>query len=56
VVAIGMGLVFAGYAIAMWGYCLLVGYNVTFAQVFATAWSPTAAAQEESRTPGVQTA
>lgn len=37
-VAIGMGLVFTAYAVGMWGYCLVRGYNVTFAQVFAPTW------------------
>lgn len=37
-VAIGMTLVFAAYAVGMWGYCLVRGYNVTFAQVFAPVW------------------
>ena len=33
-----MGLVFFAYAAGMWGYCLVRGYDVTFAQVFAPAW------------------
>jgi hypothetical protein len=37
-VAIGMGFVFFGYAVAMWGYCLVRGYNVTFADVFKNEW------------------
>lgn len=37
-VAIGMGLLFAGYAVALYGYCLIRGYNVTFADVFKPAW------------------
>jgi hypothetical protein len=37
-VAIGMGLVFAGYAVGIWGYCLVRGYDVSFANVFAPQW------------------
>ena len=43
-VAIGMGLVFIGYAVSIWGYCLVRGYNVTFPQVFHAAWPGAAAA------------
>lgn len=42
-VAIGMGLVFIGYAVGMWGYCLVRGYNVPFMQVFTSRWSAPAA-------------
>jgi hypothetical protein len=43
-VAIGMGLAFFAYAVGMWGYCLVRGYNVPFAQVFSARWSPGGAA------------
>ena len=33
-----MGLVFAGYAIGIWGYCLVNGYDVTFGSLFGTQW------------------
>jgi hypothetical protein len=33
-----MFMVFAGYAVGLWGYCLVRGYNVTFADVFKTEW------------------
>jgi hypothetical protein len=39
-----MGLVFAGYAIGIWGYCLVRGYNVRFTDVFAPAWPGATAA------------
>lgn len=48
-VAIGMGLVFAGYAAGMWGYCLVRGYDVSFGNVFATAWP---GVQVSQNTPG----
>ena len=37
-VAIGMALVWAGYAVGMWGYCLVRGYDVSFMNVFGAAW------------------
>jgi hypothetical protein len=38
VVAIGMALIWAGYAVSIWGYCLVVGYDVSFGNVFAPVW------------------
>lgn len=32
-VAIGMVMVWAGYSGALWGYCLIRGYNVTLGQL-----------------------
>jgi hypothetical protein len=43
VVAIGMALMFAGYAVGIWGYCLVAGYDVPFARVFSGTWAPPAA-------------
>lgn len=37
-VAIGMVLVWGGYTIGIWGYCLVNGYDVTFQSLFGTAW------------------
>lgn len=37
-VGIGMGLVFAGYAIGIYGYCLVRGYDVSFPNVFGMTW------------------
>jgi len=38
-VAIGMVLVWGGYAIGLWGYCLVNGYDVTFQSLFGTTWT-----------------
>jgi len=35
---VGIAIVFAGYTIGLWGYCLLKSYDVTFRQLFATTW------------------
>ena len=42
-IAIGFGLAWAGYAIGMWGYCLVRDYNVTFADLFKATWPGLAA-------------
>jgi hypothetical protein len=31
--AIAMGLIWGGYTVTLWGYCLVRGYNVTLAQL-----------------------
>jgi hypothetical protein len=36
--AIGMGLAFGAYALGVWGYCLIRGYNVPFTSMFAQTW------------------
>jgi hypothetical protein len=45
-VAIGMVLIWGGYTIGIWGYCLVNGYDVTFQSLLGTAW--TSAAQGQS--------
>lgn len=37
-VAVGFGLIWAGYAIGIYGYCLVQGYDVSFRQVFRMQW------------------
>lgn len=37
-IAIGMALVWGGYTIGIWGYCLVNGYDVTFTSLFGTKW------------------
>jgi hypothetical protein len=49
-VVIGMGLVFAGYWVTMWGYCLIRGYDVTFTQLARPQW-PGATAAAKTKTP-----
>jgi hypothetical protein len=38
VTAIGFAVAWAGYAIGIWGYCLLRDYNVTLPGLFKTTW------------------
>lgn len=38
--AIGMGIIFLGYAGGLYGYCLFKGYNVTPKQLFSPSWPP----------------
>lgn len=37
-IAIGFGVAWVGYYLAMWGYCLVRDYNVPFTSLFATTW------------------
>jgi hypothetical protein len=43
-----MGITWFGYSVALWGYCLIKGYNVTLAKLvnpvhpFAATWPPPA--------------
>lgn len=37
-IAIGLGLAWAGYTVAMWGYCLVKDYNVTVPNLFSSTW------------------
>jgi hypothetical protein len=40
-VALGIGLVFVGYSIGLYGYILLRGYNIAFTQMFSfSTWPP----------------
>lgn len=36
--AVGIGVIFAGYTLGLWGYCLVKSYDVTFPQLFASTW------------------
>lgn len=54
-VVIGMGLMFGSYAIGMYGYCLIRGYDVSFRDLFRGAWQGTqsqapSAAVQQART------
>jgi hypothetical protein len=37
-VAIGLAAVWAGYAVTLYGYCLVRGYDVPFAALFRATW------------------
>ena len=37
-VVIGFGLLLAAYAAGIWGYCLVQGYDVTFAGLWGGTW------------------
>lgn len=40
-IAVGMAVIWAGYSVAIWGYCLVRSYNVRFGQVFGSRWPGT---------------
>ncbi len=37
-VALGVGTLWFGYTITMWGYCLVRSYDVTFPALFKSQW------------------
>jgi hypothetical protein len=37
-IPVGVALVFGGYTVGIWGYCLVKGYDVGFRQLFASTW------------------
>lgn len=37
-IAIGLGVLWGGYTVGIWGYCLVRGYNVPFTQLFGSTW------------------
>jgi len=38
--AIAMAMMFAGYTIGLYAYCLIRGYNVSPKQLFSSVWPP----------------
>ena len=52
--AVAIGVAWAGYAVGIWGYCLVRGYDVPFTGVFKSQWPGGAAAGNNSAggTPG----
>lgn len=36
--AVAIGVAWAGYALGIWGYCLVRGYDVPFTGVFKSTW------------------
>jgi hypothetical protein len=43
-IAIGLGLAWAGYTVFMWGYCLVRDYDVTVPDLFKASWPGSGAA------------
>lgn len=37
-VAVVLAVMLGGYAVGIWGYCLVQGYNVPFTGLWSTAW------------------
>lgn len=53
-VAIGMGLVFAGFTVGIWGVCLVAGYDVPFTALFGSTW-PGASSAKAGTAPKAKT-
>ena len=49
-IPVGLGLVLAGYAVGIWGYCLVRGYNVPFLQLWGPVWPGAAKAKTTAKT------
>ncbi len=43
-IAIGFIIIWTGYSAALWGYCLIRGYDITVKQLMSTTWPPPAKA------------
>jgi len=59
--AVGIGLVWAGYTIGLWGWCLVTGRNVSLGQLVSfTTWPPdstsTSSGSDSSGSTGPDTA
>jgi hypothetical protein len=56
--AVGMIVLWGGYSIALWGYCLIRGYDITFTQLvkpsgyYAGPWPPAGTIAAGSVLPG----
>jgi hypothetical protein len=37
-VALGVGTLWLGYTVGLWGYCLIRGYDVPFTAMFHSTW------------------
>lgn len=37
-IPVAVAVIFGGYTIGIWGFCLFRDYNVTFADLFRPAW------------------
>jgi len=50
-IAIPVSVVWLGYTMGIWGYCLVRGYNVKFTDVFKTTWPGAPAAKKKKPAP-----
>lgn len=39
--ALGLGVLYLGYSVTLYGYILIRGYDVSFKQMFVGEWPPT---------------
>lgn len=44
-IAVGFAVLWAGYTLGIYGYCLVKNYDVTFPELFAQTWPGTQVAQ-----------
>jgi hypothetical protein len=45
--ALGLGVLYIGYSVGLYGYILIRGYDVSFLEMFAGPWPPTVGASNQ---------
>ena len=45
--ALGLGVLYVGYTVGLYGYILIRGYDVSFLEMFAGPWPPTVGASDQ---------
>jgi hypothetical protein len=48
--ALGLGILFIGYSVGLYGYIVIRGYDVSFLEMFAGPWPPTVGASAQFKT------
>jgi hypothetical protein len=53
-VPLAIGIVWGGYTLGLWGYCMVKNYNVKFKDLMSfTSWPPGAASTTDTTSPAV---
>lgn len=42
--ALGLGVLYIGYSVGLYGYCVIRGYDISFVEMFVGPWPPTVGA------------
>lgn len=45
--ALGLGTLWVGYTVGLYGYCLIRGYDISFLEMFAGPWPPMVGASNQ---------
>lgn len=49
--ALGIGVLYLGYSVTLYGYILIKGYDISFKQMFVGEWPPGAGSSAPTATP-----